>query len=94
MSNYRIEIEAAENGFIVTVPDMAERAKKKAEAKKSAAQRGNSVPSYEPYLGDCTEKYTAKSINEAMKYVKAALEQIPSEFEDAFKEATDKVMKS
>lgn len=92
MSNYRIEIEAAENGYIVTVPDMPERAKKAAEAKKNAVKQG--FGPIEPYLGDCVEKYTAKTINEAMKYVKAALEQIPSEFEDAFKEATDKVMKS
>lgn len=81
--NFSVRIEVLENGYTVTVPDMEERAKKKAEAKAKKQE-------YAPYLGDCTETYVCKTIEEAMKYVKAALNEIPSEYETAFKEATEK----
>jgi predicted RNase H-like HicB family nuclease len=80
--NYTVRIEVLENGFTVSIPDMAERQKRYAEAKKNKT-------SSTPYMGDATKSFAAKTTAEVMKYVKSALEQIPeTEYESAFKEAT------
>lgn len=82
---YRVSIEAVENGFVVELPDMAKRAERQ---KKAKAKGGTDAV---PYMGDCTEKYTAKSILEVVKLVKSALEKIPEgEFDKAFNEAASK----
>ena len=80
---YRVSIEALENGYKVEVPDLAEMEKKRAAAKKAKQP--------EPYLGDCTKSYAAKSPKEVLKLVRGALERLPGvEYEMAFDEAADK----
>lgn len=83
---YRVSVERLVNGFEVEVPDMEARAKKKADAKKSG---GKGIgPVCEPYLGDCTKKYAAKSVKEVLALIKGSLEKIPeNEFDAAFEEA-------
>ena len=79
---YRVSVEVLENGFSVELPDFEEMDKKKADAKKSK----NTM--CEPYLGDCTKKYAAKSVAEVLKLVKGSLEKMPeAEYDAAFKEA-------
>jgi len=76
-----IKIEVLENGFEVTVPDVA---KMKAKEKQAKADK---YPS--PYMGDCTKEYVAKTSGEVMKFVKEALAQIPEiEYADAFAAAS------
>lgn len=85
---YRVSIETLENGFSVEVPDMEAIAKKQAEAKKKNPS-GGGIDSY--YIGDCTKKYAAKSVKEAISLVKGALEKMPdSEFDAAFEDAAAK----
>jgi hypothetical protein len=81
--NYHIRIETLENGFTVEVPDFEKIAeKKKADAKK----KGEDYPSY---LGECTEKRVAKSAQEVVDIVKAALKGIPErEYDEAFDAAS------
>ena len=82
--SYRISVEVLENGFSVEVPDMEARAKKMADAKKGS--KGD-VPM--PYMGDCTKKYAAKSVKEALTLVKSSLEKLPAiEYDVAFEEAS------
>ena len=86
-STYRVSIEPLENGYAVEVPDMEAIAKKKADAKKKAGAE----KSCDPYIGDCTKKYAAKSVKEVLKLVQASLEQLPEgEYDSAFKEAASK----
>ena len=81
--NYRISVEVLENGFAVEVPDMDAMAEKQAAAKKAKQS--------DPYMGDCMEKYAAKTVKEVLGFVKAALEKIPeSEYDAGFKEASAK----
>lgn len=83
--SYRISIETVENGFVVELPDWTAIAEKEKAAKK----RGDSSPLC--YIGDCTEKYTAKDIPAVVKLVKDALSNMPeTEFDKAFGEAADK----
>lgn len=80
--DYRINIEVVENGFVVTVPDMDARKKMEAAAKK----KNSNSPS--PYMGDCTEKYACKTLDEVMTKVKDALSAMPEhEYQNGFKEA-------
>ena len=82
--SYSIRIETLENGFTVEIPDWSAITKKQ----KAAKPKGGDMPCY---IGDCTEKYTAKSIPEVVKLVKDALMNMPeSEFDKAFGEAADK----
>lgn len=85
---YRVSIEPLEDGaYTVEVPDMEAIAKKKAEAKKKS--KDGCCP--EPYIGDCTKKYAAKSVKEVTKLVQAALEQLPEgEYDSSFDEAAKK----
>ena len=76
---YRITVKVAENGFLVSVPDFEEIAKKQAAAEKNAAKNGGS-PSV--YLGDCTEDFVAKDVKQVLKIVQTAIEQIPEDTED------------
>jgi len=81
MDNFWVRIETADNGFVVELPDLAERKKKEDEAKKSKLSA--------PYLGDCTEKRVAKTVDEVTKIVTAALKSLPDiEYDEAFKEAS------
>jgi len=81
--SYRVSVEVLENGYKVEIPDMKARAEKKAAAKKAKQ--------LEPYYGDCTKSYAAKSVKEVMKLVQQALEQMPEgEFDAAFDEASKK----
>ena len=80
---YRVSVEVLENGFKVEVPDLEEMAKKKAAAMKAKQP--------EPYLGDCTKSYAAKSMKEVLRLVQGALEKLPEvEFDSAFDEAASK----
>ena len=82
---YRISIETVENGFIVELPDWEEITKKQKAAK---SKNGMDSPCY---IGDCTEKFTAKDVPAVVKLVKGALEKMPeSEYDKAFGEAADK----
>ena len=82
---YRICIETVENGFVVELPDW------KQIAKKEKAVKGKSGMDMPCYIGDCTEKYTAKDIPAVIKLVKDALSSMPeTEFDKAFGEAADK----
>ena len=84
---YRVSIERLVNGFEVEVPDMEARAKKEADAKKSATKNGGG-PMCMPYMGDCTKKYAAKSVKEVLSLVKESLGKIPdNEYDAAFAEA-------
>ena len=79
--SYRVSVEVLENGFAVEAPDMEAIAKKKAMAAKS---KDASMP----YTGDCTKKFAAKTIKDALRFVTAALEGIESkEYDSAFAEA-------
>ncbi len=84
---YRICIETVENGFVVELPDWEAIAKKQ----KAAKGRSTGDMPVSCYIGDCTEKYTAKDIPAVVKLVKDALDKMPeSEFDKAFGEAADK----
>ena len=79
---YRVYIEVLENGYKVEVPDMEMAAKKRADAKKK------NPGMTDPYVGDCTKSYAAKSVTEVIRLVKASLEKMPeTEFDAAFEEA-------
>ena len=78
---YRISVERLENGFEVTVPDIPAIEKAEKDAKKKSG-------STEPYTGDLTKSYAAKSTKEVLALVKTAIEGIPAnEFDSAFEEA-------
>lgn len=80
----RICIETVENGFVVELPDWEAIAEKEKAAKKNN-KSGMDTPCY---IGDCTEKYTAKDIPAVIKLVKGALEQMPeADYDKAFNEA-------
>lgn len=82
---YRVSVEALENGFAVEVPDMEARAKKEAEAKKNHKGDG-CCPS--PYYGDCTKKFAAKSVREVLALVKNSLSAMPeNEYSSAWDDA-------
>ena len=84
---YRVSVEVLENGFSIEIPDFEEMAKKK-EAAAKAAKTNKGMCAAEPYLGDCTKKYAAKSVAEVLKLVKGSLEKMPeAEYDVAFKEA-------
>lgn len=84
---YRVSIEVLENGFEVEVPDMEAIAKKRADEKKKT--KDGCCPSL--YFGDCTKKFAAKTLKEALKYVTDAMGQIPEdEYAAAFDEAAAK----
>ncbi len=84
--DYCVRIEALENGFSVSVPDLEERAKKEAEAKKK-----HGSGSVSPYYGDCTKKFAAKSVKEVLRLVQASLSKMPeADFDAAFDEAAGK----
>ena len=80
---YRVSIEVLENGFVVEIPDFDEMAKKQAAAKKAKQP--------EPYMGDCTKKFSARNVKEVMKIVGQSLENMPdAEYNAAFDEAAAK----
>lgn len=84
---YRISIEAIDNGFVIEIPDLAEIAKKKAEAKKKS--KDGCCPSF--YYGDCVKKLSARNVKEVQRIVGTALENLPeAEYSAAFDEATSK----
>lgn len=86
---YRVSIEVLENGLEVEVPDMEEIAKRRKEAAKKSNAKGDCCPSL--YFGDCTKKYAAKSVKEALGLITKALNQIPEdEYDAAFDEAAGK----
>lgn len=87
--NYRINVEVLENGFSIEVPDMKARAKKMADAKKM--HKGDGMAPM-PYMGDCTKKYIAKSVKEAIALVTEALNGMPENEYDAAFEAAGKSM--
>jgi len=83
---FRIRIEQLENGYTVEVPDIAEMKKKKEAAAKAKSKNPGGY--CEPYLGDCTSVYAAKTVKEVLKLVENALKDLPeSEFDSAFEEA-------
>lgn len=88
MSDRCIRIEPLENGYEVSVPDMAEIAKREAAAKKDKSGGVGATP----YMGDCVKEYAAMTATEVIKIVKTALEtMVPgSEYEMAFEEAGSK----
>ncbi len=80
---YRVSVEVLENGFKVEVPDMDAIAKKRADAKKARQP--------EPYLGDCTKSFAAKTVKEVLALVKESLGRMPEgEYSAAFDEAAGK----
>ena len=84
---YRVSIETLENGYEVEVPDIEAINKRKADAKKKSTD-GCCPPAY---FGDCTKKYVAKTLAQALGFVKEALGQIPEqEYDEAFAEAAAK----
>lgn len=94
--NFRISVEALENGYEVEVPDFAEMKKKQAAADKAmkAGKGGMDTCCPSPYFGDCTKKYAAKSVAEVLKLVKDSLAEMPaSEYETAFAESAAKLKK-
>jgi hypothetical protein len=83
---YRISIERLENGFEVTVPDVAaiEKAEKAASKKTANANLGM------PYTGDMTKSYMAASVKDVLKFVEVAVKSIPeTDFDSAFAEAAE-----
>lgn len=79
---YRIEIEALENGYTVSVPDYDAMAAKEKEAKARAKKNGMSYsPDY--YIGNLTKEYAAKTVKEVMGLVQKAVNRLPSDSEDA-----------
>lgn len=84
---FRISVEALENAYEVEIPDFEAIKQKKADAKKNAKGMGM----MDPYTGDCTKTYAAKSVGEVLKLVKGCLEKMPeAEFDSAFSEAAEK----
>ena len=78
----RVSVESLENGFEVEVPDMERMKKEMAAAKKKPG-------SPEPYIGDMTKKYAAKSVKEVIKLVTSALQGMPeNDYDAAFEEAS------
>lgn len=83
----RIEIECLENGYEVSVPDIAAMNKAQAEAdKRKAAKPGDYVS--QPYSGDFMKSYAAKTVAEVLKLVTPALKNLPqATYDEAFAEA-------
>ena len=86
MSECRICIEMLENAYTVEVPDMAERNKREAAAKKNKGKDGGMAM---PYMGDATKEYAAKTPEEVLALVKTALSTMTPEakYAAAFEEA-------
>lgn len=79
-----IEIEVLENGYTVSIPDVAAMNKAEADAKK--AKPGSLSM---PYHGDYEKEYMAKSVDEVIALIKPALKNLPqTTYDEAFAEAS------
>lgn len=87
MNECRICIEQITNGYTVEVPDVAERTKREAAAKKNKGKDGGMAA---PYMGDATKEYAAKTPEEVLAIVKTALATMTpdDEYGAAFEEAS------
>jgi hypothetical protein len=78
----RITIEVLENGYEVTIPDVAAMDKANAAAKKKPG-----APT--PWMGDYTKSYAAKTAKEVVALVTPALTNLPQQtYDEAFAEAS------
>lgn len=78
----RITVEVLENGYEVTVPDIA------ALNKAQAAYDKSPKTGMKPYSGDFQKSYAAKTVPEVLKIITPALKNLPEKsYDEAFAEA-------
>lgn len=80
----KITIEVLDNGYEISVPDVAAMNKAEADAKKA---KGGS-PMSMPYSGDYMKSFVAKTVKDVLAIITPALKNLPQmTYDEAFAEA-------